>query len=400
MEKLSHSDIMKQYIEYSKKRKADAKEKGKIISNQNFGLLEPSAISDLTAGIDIETVEARDRSSLFYVSKDIEEDIREKKITAPRFVYGTEMLYDNSPSGHSVYNIADDTKRVEITTTYADFTDKKAGLVRITATQLCPDGVYDIVLEGDRLKYFRFYPNKVFENASKLNRKSVEDIKRYLLGGIAHSGMPLFAWASKVWGKYGEGIDSYAMPGAETIHYQIDLKPEERYMLANKLFREGLDKIFASGKLEITAADRKYYEDMAERAKGIPEGKLKPLEEYRTKAPERAESQARALEARKKANKVKNSEWQSSSERSAEREKRQLEEYKRILEELQALQTLKRVAPEMLHEDQLDYLANDTYYTKAFEKASKGRTEEGMDPEIRELMSAYYTEQESNGRSR
>ena len=58
---------------------------------------------------------------------------------------------------------------------------------------------------------------------------------------------------------------------------------QERYMLANKLFREGLDRIFASGKLEITAADRKYYEDMAERAKGIPEEKVKPLEEYKAK---------------------------------------------------------------------------------------------------------------------
>ena len=82
-----------------------------------------------------------------------------------------------------------------------------------------------------------------------------------------------------------------------------------------------------------------------------------------------------------------------------EKEKAELE---RMKKEALALSQMKMIAPELLTEEQKQLLTNDNMYIVANALAEEHAHEEGMNPEVRNIMQEYYSKQEENtsGRGR
>ena len=114
------------------------------------------------------------------------------------------------------------------------------------------------------------------------------------------------------------------------------------------------------------------------------------FDEYRAKEPERTAHREAEMAARREANKeTMNRRERRLAERQAkiEKEKAELE---RMKKEALALSQMKMIAPELLTEEQKQLLTNDNMYIVANDIAEEHAHEEGMNPEVAELLAEYY----------
>jgi len=177
--------------------------------------------------------------------------IASQEIEQTELSYGMRKI-DSTPTTGSTYVLANNNRQIIVKK------DGK-GSLQISAMQYCEEGVYEFFISNNSNRFcFRFYPNTTLETASKKFGKPLDEIKRRFVSNYSYDLLP-----SKVW----MGDDSWMMQGMEQISYSMDIKEDEYAMIANKLFREGLDKVFNSRTINITPEEREYYKQKIEKTK-------------------------------------------------------------------------------------------------------------------------------------
>ena len=251
------NDLMKQYDEYVKERESFAT---RTMTNW--------VPRNLAAGIDFEDVKINNyqflkgKKAFFDGTYEL---VRNKGNDKTILLYGTEE-HNGKPHNNGLYILASNKKMIDVSTTETEIGNKSKGNIYIHGSEICPEGLYEMSIEfnfaGYHLHNFRFYPNNFFESASKANNLTVDELKRKLFEDVAYK-----EYNYKLVTEWGEEVGKLGNHNAETIkNYvtkdivsRVNIKKEELFMLANKLYREGLEKIFKLNKLEITEEDRRFY---------------------------------------------------------------------------------------------------------------------------------------------
>ena len=300
------------------------------------------------------------------------------------------------------------------------------------ASQVTKDGVYKLF--GDTMAII-FFPNEAYKEVSERWKKSIDEVKR--------ESVFVFFF-----------LPGFDKPGVERKEIESPARDKETAaMLANKIFREGLDKIFAKGKIEITEEDRRFFQEEEEKLSRDKQPKIdsdksneniivgvlseedaremeayKALEDagillskeqkkevamlhekaekkaklntYREKAPEREQHQNEVLEAKRLANVEQNKKWEESFSESERKHNSEKEELEKMKKQAMALKTIMSMDPEMLTEEQKKLLSNNERFINYTEINDKHKDQEEMSSEVRQMMQEYYEEQEKDGRSR
>jgi len=269
---MTRPELMKAYNEYIEHREKMGEEYINQITNNGrdrtfygnpktiSGTISPRILSDLTVGI--EQLTARDYYDMSHgyhnLYRPLSEDFRNGKTTTPSIICGsstTSNLYIRGQNISSIphnefgaYMASGNTiAQISIDNVYWD--GKDVGSIYAYISQVCEDGVYDLMIEAysDRVTQMlcRQNPNSAFSNVSAVG---LEQAKKDLAGGIVQKG---FNYNVKKEKKY---YPDYQMG------LTANLKPGDIFMAINKAFREGPKKVYEEGKLVVTDEDRKFYQ--------------------------------------------------------------------------------------------------------------------------------------------
>ena len=225
------------------------------------GLLEPSAFSDLTAGINFGDVIQKDYRYNAYqeITTPLLDRFRANEITAPTLSYGTKADEKGITHSDNIFYMVDSNKVLSAGGYNTQVDNKKGGNISLDMTQICPQGVYTFSIgTGSNNDFsfnnFRFYSNEEFRYEAEHYKLSLDEIKKRFASGIGYSIHPTTKWIG--------GQDNNGHP--LTSEYSVKLSSEDIYMLANMLFKEGLEKTFEAKKIEIPEIYRVYYEEQAQ----------------------------------------------------------------------------------------------------------------------------------------
>lgn len=258
-----YNTAKKQYKEYVAKqlKLREENEMWKVGYGMTTGLLEPSAFSNLIAGIQFEEVKQKDFRYNAYkeLTSELVDKFIENEIVAPTLTYGTKADDKGVTHNDNVFHMVDGTKFLTLSGFNTQVDNKKGGSVSIDMTQVCPEGVYTFSIgTGEnndfRFNNFRFYSNNEFTYEAQKYGHSLEKIKQRFAAGIGYDIRPTQNWMG--------GQDNLGNP--LTSEYAVNISQEDMYMLANMLFKEGLQDIFKTKKIEIPEEYREYYEEQAQ----------------------------------------------------------------------------------------------------------------------------------------
>ena len=127
--------------------------------------------------------------------------------------------------------------------------------------------------------------------------------------------------------------------------------------------------------------------------------KMDKLRAYRERTPEREKHQKEAMDERREFNMQQNQKWEESHKMSEEKHNRKLAELQTMKKQVEAMKQVKDLGIS-LDENQSKQMENNARFAELSEKAEKHKHEEGMAPEVREMIARYYDEQEKDGKSR
>ena len=315
-------------------------------------------------------------------------------------------------------------------------------------TQICEDGVYlfqyTTIIWNDTPWSFEFYSNEEFKASAEKYNLSIEEIKRRFASKYGYDVKPTKVWHTPESTLFQKGTAQQIPCTAPTLN------TENRYMIANKLFREGLDKVFNSGHLEITPEERQMYEEQAklkekevevqaqpvvqEQAESkrhsllseeelqklsllkqlkemgveLSEEQLKELEtlqaeadkytklrEYQATREEREEHIREVMAERAEENEERNARWMEGERSHQEKEARQKGVIEKMQQETTLLEQLKQVMP--LSEMQEVILRLNKIYLQAVGEAQQKielqRMTEEQKNQISEDLGYFYSQQ-------
>ncbi len=273
---MNNDIIIREYAQQIEKEKEKRREKDR---STTYGLIPVSHFTQLINGIPIHSVEGQDYGYEGPWTKLIlpaYEQARNKELgNKNKLVFGAYRGVDGVVESNSTILILNDDKSLTVRKDY-EYDET------VTIYQMCEEGVYVFSISGTYSNNtpwkFEFYPNEGFVTESIIYGCTPEEVKRRFVTGVGYSVAP-----SKVW-KSPRVIAEF-LPNQyfslEQVPCSVSFSDEDRCIIANKLFREGLDKVFKSGHLEVTDEDRKIYseQEIEAEVEKLEEEKIDPIVE-------------------------------------------------------------------------------------------------------------------------